>query len=702
LAFNLLPVGTANELQLRSTGETATIANIPVPGIYTFVVTATNPSGQTDDDEVQITCSPAFQVFTRWDDDGDADDIDTVYSRLAGVNDTTSAAAAAVQANALQGLVLKSGERTNYVTDATSVDILFTMLARANGTLSFSAQDLDGGAVTSLNSVTVTADTTATQEVTCNVTGLASGTYNIMATFSTTTGSTGSLSTDAVVHIQDALPTSVDVASNTVVAGLGVATSDATGPAVHGAFEASGYAGNVVKAWDLNNDGIDELVVLDNVGGTPVVTYFFTTPNPGNGQIINSANNEDDGNGNAFFDGTSIVINNANECALYGTTAAPADAAAGDFAMNVAAGFIDGDEYIDLVFGLQDASVDADEGRVVILYHDGSTTHGANYYNYSNAATTPRGARATIEGPDVAGDATVIDGMLFGISLAVGDVFGSDTPDDIVIGAPGDGGNSDEGRIYVFKGSATRYGGNIMYTAGDVADKEATGAATDDFFGIDVAVGNITGGAQQDVIVGMSDEAGTTAGKVLVFSNISNASAEIRSYAGDTAGDYFGRRIAVCNFNGTGVDDIVVSASDAGVGRVYVINDGRATFADIGALTDVPNFAGAAGEELGHLIATGDFDGDGLDDIVALADDTGNKAVLVSGTASTAATLAVATTFTNATGDAVGAAPEVAGIYDLANHNWVGFADVNGDTYDDIIICDSGGTVFRTILAPNR
>ena len=711
LAFNLLPIGTANELQLLSTGQTTTLSNVAIPGVYEFTVTATNPAGDTVDDAVNITCAPAFQLFTRWDDDADADDIDTVFSRAAGVNDTlvVPAASAGVQAAALQGMVLKSGEGTNYVTGPTSVDITFTMLARANGTLSFSAQNLDGGATTALNSVEVMADTTQTQEVVCNVAALTAGTYIINATFSTTTGSTGALATDAVVHVQADLPTSVNCNSNTVVTGLGVVTSDAAGPGVHGAFEASAYAGNIVKGCDLNGDGIDELIVMDDNAGTPVVQYFFTTPNPGTGQINNSLNNEDDGNGRAFYITGAITFAVANTNAIWGTTAngladaAAADPAAGDHVWSCACGDLDGDEFVDLAFGLEDASIGLTQGQVTILYHDGTTEYGQNYYNYSTAAATPKGARATIDGPAAAADGAV-DELLFGYAMAAGKVYGSDTVDDLIIGAPGDGGDSDEGRIYLFNGSAIRYAGNVVATTGAFAGggKERTGAAVGDFFGVSIAVGNITNGTQLDVIVGAPDDTALAGpGLVAVYANISDAGAENRSYTGDTVGDLFGRRIDVCSFNGATPDDIVVNASDGGVGRTYVILDGRSSFPDVGALTDVPQWAGAAGEEMGHLFACGDFDGDGFDDIAALTDDTGNKAVLVKGSATPSATLAIATTFTGLTGDAVGAAPEVSGWYDPENHLSINFVDVNGDNIMDLAISEPTAGTFRVIYGRN-
>ncbi len=99
---------------------------------------------------------------------------------------------------------------------------------------------------------------------------------------------------------------------------------------------------------------------------------------------------------------------------------------------------------------------------------------------------------------------------------------------------------------------------------------------------------------------------------------------------GATAGDDLGTAVSIFgDFNGDGLDDLVVSAPDgdpdnrSGAGEVYVVFGGG-----VDAIVDLGNLDGAtfvrldgvaaldyAGRELTSLNAGGDFNGDGLDDL---------------------------------------------------------------------------------------
>lgn len=100
---------------------------------------------------------------------------------------------------------------------------------------------------------------------------------------------------------------------------------------------------------------------------------------------------------------------------------------------------------------------------------------------------------------------------------------------------------------------------------------------------------------------------------------------------GATAGDDLGTAVSIFgDFNGDGLDDLVVSAPDgdpdnrSGAGEVYVVFGGG-----VDAIVDLGNLDGAtfvrlddvaaldyAGRELTSLNAGGDFNGDGLDDLI--------------------------------------------------------------------------------------
>ena len=100
---------------------------------------------------------------------------------------------------------------------------------------------------------------------------------------------------------------------------------------------------------------------------------------------------------------------------------------------------------------------------------------------------------------------------------------------------------------------------------------------------------------------------------------------------GATAGDDLGTAVSIFgDFNGDGLDDLVVSAPDgdpdnrSGAGEVYVVFGGG-----VDAIVDLGNLDGAtfvrlddvaaldyAGRELTSLNAGGDFNGDGLADLI--------------------------------------------------------------------------------------
>ena len=261
---------------------------------------------------------------------------------------------------------------------------------------------------------------------------------------------------------------------------------------------------------------------------------------------------------------------------------------------------------------------------------------------------------------------------------AAGDQFGArldnagdvdfDGYDDIIVGAFGnDGGGSDAGRAYVYSGRT----GDIIWTF--------TGAAAGDYFGLDVAgAGDVNNDGYSDLIIGAykNDAGGTDAGRAYVYSG--QTGGLIYTFTGQAAYDRFG--VAVCgagDVNNDGYDDVIIGAdmNDAGgsdAGRVYIFSglDGSL----------LHTFTGTTGDRLGYGVGyAGDSDKDGYADVIAGAylNDAGGtdagRAYVYSGQ-----TGSVLYTFTGE-----GASSGLGNIVACAG-------DVNGDTYDDVLVGSSG------------
>ena len=207
-----------------------------------------------------------------------------------------------------------------------------------------------------------------------------------------------------------------------------------------------------------------------------------------------------------------------------------------------------------------------------------------------------------------------------GASVASAGDLNGDGVNDLIIGAPRFPLNgAGTGRAYVFFGPVS---GSLIATQ---ANAIIFGENINDGFGRSVAGGqDINGDGIPDVIVGADQLFGTGAGKAYVFygplsGNIqaSNANAIL---TGETDRDLFGTSVtSVGDFNGDGFSDVTVGAPDNGAGGV---RSGRA-YTFFGPLTGTISAAnadaivtGSAQDELGMSLAGGDFNGDGVPDLI--------------------------------------------------------------------------------------
>ena len=203
----------------------------------------------------------------------------------------------------------------------------------------------------------------------------------------------------------------------------------------------------------------------------------------------------------------------------------------------------------------------------------------------------------------------------FGNNLAVvGDVNGDGVTDLAVSGPTVSADEPSVGRVYVFFGPFD--GGDIQ--AGD-ADVTVTGLA----FGDLVATphgGDLNGDGVGDLVLGARgpDIGGTLNGQVWVFYGplsgdllVSDADATITG----TSFSELGRAIDVGDFDDDGIDDVLAGASQSGSGSAHVFLGPLA--GDLGPGDADATVTGTMGlEELGSAVAAVDLDGDGVDDIV--------------------------------------------------------------------------------------
>ncbi len=402
---------------------------------------------------------------------------------------------------------------------------------------------------------------------------------------------------------------------------------------------------SVASAGDVNGDGYSDVIV-----GAP---NYDDGANADEGRAFLHH-----GSAAGLPSNPNSTLDDANQA---GAQAGYAVASAGD---------VNSDGYSDVIIGAfqYDDGANVDEGRAFV-YHGSATGLSATPNNTQDDANQA--------------------GAQFGCSVAgAGDVNG-DGYSDVIIGAYtyDDGANTNEGRVFVYHGSASGLSASPVSTQDDCNQANA-------LFGISVAgAGDVNGDGYSDVIIGAylyDDGANTDEGRAFVYhGSLAGLAATPASSPDDAnqAGASFGISVASAgDVNGDGYSDVIVGAhtyddgANVNEGRAYIYHGGFGGIA--AAPSSTLDDANQANAQFGVSVSSaGDVNGDGHSDVIVgayLYDDGANtdegRAFIYHGSAG-----------------GISATPN--NTQDDANQAFSNFGvsvsnagDLNGDGYNDVII----------------
>ncbi len=304
-------------------------------------------------------------------------------------------------------------------------------------------------------------------------------------------------------------------------------------------------------------------------------------------------------------------------------------AQASDKVRAVAAGDVNGDGHQDIIVGASSADGPQDDrpdcGEVYVIFG-------------------PPDGDGTIDLAEGQQDVTIFgadSGDSLGFAVAAGDVNGDGIDDTLVGALLADGPGNERpngGEAYVILGSPTL--GPTIDVALAQQDLTLFGAEEGDRLAADLAAGDANGDGVQDILVGSfladgPENARYQGGEAyLIFGTPSLSGArdmaqgeyDLALIAAE-ADDQLGNRLAMGDLNKDGIDDLIVAAFRADVpgnarvdgGEVYALF-GSPTLGGVldfaSASPDVTVTAADEEDDLGAAVASGDVNGDAIDDLL--------------------------------------------------------------------------------------
>ena len=443
--------------------------------------------------------------------------------------------------------------------------------------------------------------------------------------------------------------------------------------ATAGDVNGDGYSDAVVGAPGWENNQTDEggaFVYLGSASGLSAVAVWSTEGNQNSARLGNSVATAGDVNGDGFAD---VIIGDAGYNGPGGVDAGRVvvyfGAAAG-LHTGGADWVGDGDGIGDLYGNSVATAGDVDgDGYSDILI--GASGYGTVQTDEGRAYVY-RGSAAGLQssaGWTVQGDQAVAN---FGAAVAsAGDVNG-DGYSDVIVGAwEYDNGQADEGRAYAYLGSRAGLASSPAW----IAESNQAGAG----FGLSVSTaGDVNGDGYSDVVVGAPqyDNGEVNEGRAYVYlgspSGLAAAAAFVHEI--DDPAARFGSSVATAgDVNGDGFADLLVGApteGNAAEGRVRVFHGSTGGLLGPVATLEI----GQANAGFGTVVATaGDVNRDGYSDILI---STAADAVFAYHGSAAGVTGPAAWTVSGDVGTFFGASVATAG-------------DVNGDGYADVVVGQS-------------
>jgi hypothetical protein len=338
------------------------------------------------------------------------------------------------------------------------------------------------------------------------------------------------------------------------------------------------YGWSVATAGDVNGDGFSDIIV-----GAP----YYDNGQTDEGKVF-------------VYDGSATGLS------LSANWTMESDQAGAQMGLNAnTAGDVNGDGYSDVIIGspYYDAG-QTDEGRAFVYY--GSST---------GLAATPAW---TTESDQVSAE--------YGGSVAsAGDVNG-DGYSDVIVGCPYyDNGNTDEGKAFVYYGSASGLAVSPAWSGEGNQDNTNFAGTQNSAVGTGVAcAGDVNGDGYSDVIIGASryDNGNTDEGKVFVYHGSASGLSVTANWTAESDQNFalMGNSIASAgDVNGDGYSDVIVGAYGYDNGQT---NEGKAYlyYGSATGLSVSPNWTAESNVTIAlfgcSVACAGDVNGDGYSDVI--------------------------------------------------------------------------------------